>query len=360
MTARAWVGFDGGSLAHRCSRLPGAPRHRARCQRALDPAERRGGGRRLMEGLRKSGRDDADRETFASAVLAPPLPTLPERSIGAGGLARTPAANDGAQVLWLQRHAGNRAVATMLGGAQPARRPLARSAPPRGSSLQIARLVGAPGASAESQFNPGSIVHDLRRGDRPVRHLGGVGCPRHELRADERKVDAGLVIRVLDGLTPEQVTRVETPLRGPGEEDAPQRPPRAGSVERADANLKPDQPGADRGAAQGHRQAGERHVDARLEAIAIELHELLSGNLDDGQARARDGLPPPPGERDHRDRARTTSGATGTTRTRTSTASSRALQLNRVAPVAHGQGGGGRRPGDRGEAPRARRAAGEA
>jgi hypothetical protein len=152
-------------------------------------------------------------------------------------------------VLALQASAGNQAVAR---------------------ALDVAREVGHDG------FNPGSIVHDLRRAIDQAEASEGIVMDGITPVATKRKVDAALVIRVLDGLTPEQVdtvkrlylaqekTPLENDLFGLGQ---------TGYL----STLNLDQ----RARIQALLKGTGGNAEARLEAVAIELHELLSGSLDD-------------------------------------------------------------------------------
>ena len=115
------------------------------------------------------------------------------------------------------------------------------------------------------------------------------------------------MIRVLDGLTADQIDTVKRLYEDAGGDDARERPLRARAVRlRREPQARPD--GPDQVAAQGHR----RNAEARLEAVAIELHELLGGSRRRGQARARDGALPPVRSPRSRPSSRTTSSATGT------------------------------------------------
>jgi hypothetical protein len=190
----------------------------------------------------------------------------PERAEETRPLVRAPEAapvTPGAQVLWLQQHAGNRATARMLG---------ARS---------VARFVDA---RAEGGFNPNSIVHDLRRAiDQSDITEGWVSSGPYSLRPTQRKVDAGLVIRVLDGLTKEQVERVEE-IYEQQEKSTLRNDLFAGGQSDAPSNLKPDQRARIEALMKGTAEApGERAPQARLESLAIELHDLLGSKLDEGK-----------------------------------------------------------------------------
>jgi hypothetical protein len=171
-----------------------------------------------------------------------------------------------ARLLLLQQQAGNRAVAQLL-----TRRP----------RLVIARLQEAPGADAEAAFNPGSIVHDLRRAIDQSDISDDWVQSGMAMRPTTRKVDAPQVIRVLDGLTPQQVRRVDelyeaeekTTLRndllGPGQSDS-------------QSNLKRDARVRIAALLEGTGGAPPGQTpESRFEAVAAELHQLLDDDLNE-------------------------------------------------------------------------------
>src|SRR4051812_18020989 len=147
-----------------------------------------------------------------------------------------------------------------------------------GAGARLARAVDSPAAAAK--FNPGSLVHDLRRAIDQADVTDGWVMQGFTTHATTRRVDVALVIRVLDGLTPEQIARVEElyqaqegstlrqDLFGQGQSGAP-------------SNLKPDQTARIEALLKGTAATASGAPDARLEAVAIELHELLSTSPDE-------------------------------------------------------------------------------
>ena len=202
----------------------------------------------------------------------------------AGVLAPAPPA---AQILLLQRQAGNQAVARML-GARAAPRAVARV-----TQTAVLTAVGSGGGSdagppgaltadPDADFNPWSIVHDLRRAIDQA-EISEWDPESKVMRPTKRKVDAGLVMRVLDGLTADQVARVkriyETQEKTTLENDLFE-----GGQSNAQSSLKPDQRARIKVLLEGTAQkAGGGASENRLEALAIELHELLAGSLDEAK-----------------------------------------------------------------------------
>jgi hypothetical protein len=179
------------------------------------------------------------------------------------GAAPTPAAPP-ARVLALQRSAGNQAVARML-----ARAP-----------------------AAETAFNPWSVVHDLRRA---IDQSDVAGDWRFDdsgaMHATTRKVDEALAARVLERLTPPQLALVKSLYQA--QEGTTLENDLLGSGQSGHAsNLKPDERAR-------IETLLKRGTDSRLEAAAIELHELLSGDLDEaGRERVMTLLRRPADEHD--------------------------------------------------------------
>ena len=124
-------------------------------------------------------------------------------------------------------------------------------------------------ARQTAAFNPESIVHDLRR---------AIDQAEVQLATMKRNVDVAQVIRVLDELTPDQIgtvervyekqegTTLEKDLFGRGQSGF-------------DANLKPDQKARIKTLLKGTGGAPQ----VRLEAVAIEVHELLGGSVDENK-----------------------------------------------------------------------------
>ena len=131
----------------------------------------------------------------------------------------------------------------------------ARPWPGHSPRLAVARLVAAP--DAEDAFNPGSIVHDLRRAIDQSDISDDWKGAGMSMRPTTRKVDADLVIRVLDGLSAEPDRAGRGALRGAGGERPSQRPLRGRPVQRA---VQPQARPADahHGPARGHGRRGRR------------------------------------------------------------------------------------------------------
>ena len=158
-----------------------------------------------------------------------------------------------AAVLALQRHSGNQAVTRML-----------------------ARMPAAA-------FNPHSIAHDLQRAIDQSEVDDGWTMDGDGFHATTRKVDAEKVIALLDGLTHEQVVEVEE-LYKDKEGTTLENDLFKGGQSKHPSNLKPDARARIRALLRG-TDAGEGKAkpDARLEADAAELHQLLSRNLGEAQ-----------------------------------------------------------------------------
>jgi hypothetical protein len=154
-------------------------------------------------------------------------------------------------VLALQRTAGNAAVTRMLARA-PA-----------------------------SQFNPEAVADDLERAIDQSDVADGWTVDADGLHATTRKVDAAKVIAALDGLTPDQIEQVES-LYKANEGTTLENDLFQGGRSRHPSNLKPDARARIRALLRG-TGAGKAAPDARLEADAAELHELLGGELGTGQ-----------------------------------------------------------------------------
>jgi len=188
------------------------------------------------------------------------------------------------QLLWLQRHAGNQAVARML--AAPAR----AAAPPALPRRAMARFAVEP----VDDFNPWSIVHDLRRAidQSQVSEWDPERAKKTPTMTDVfsgpagptlRKVDAATVTRVLEGLTPEQVARVKR-IYKQQENTTLENDLFEGGQSDSKTNLKTDQRARMEVLLEGTAPGeGGAVSDNKLEADAIELHELLAGSLDEGK-----------------------------------------------------------------------------
>ena len=198
----------------------------------------------------------------------------------------------GPAVLALQRSAGNQAVTRMLAGTK---RVLART---------------------ETTFNPWSAVHDLRRAVDQSQASDGWGFDDSgTLRASTRKVDAARVIRVLEALTPPQIALVRSLYQAQERTTLENDLFGSGQSEHA-SNLKPDQ----RARIEALLKGGS---DTRLEATAIELHQLLSGELEEAERERVMALLRRPADEIEAIEA-TTCGSITATRTTTSRSSSRA------------------------------------
>ena len=202
---------------------------------------------------------------------------LQPRAVSVGGL-RPP------DVVALHRSNGNGEVTALLSGL---------------TGIMRQPLGGVVGADAE--FNPDSIVNDLRRAInqseiRPITNeearSGRFGSPYSFdlIIARVRSVDAGAVIRALDNLTAAQAGTIETlyatregrwnalrkDLFGPGESGYPSDLKQDQS-DRIAALLKGTRPDLKPSAGPSEATAG------RLEADAVELHELLADDLDEAK-----------------------------------------------------------------------------
>jgi hypothetical protein len=233
------------------------------------------------------------RSTDAAGPLrAEPAPAPHGRAAGFLGLA--------------QRFAGNRAMAAAFGGSAPeAAVPVGRPAP-AGASLE------------DPSFNAGSRAHDLVRAINSAEHdyrvkpgSGFAGGLQEDVAAERRHVDFAAAVAALDGLTASQVGAVaqaflafdKTPLR---------EALFGGGASGRSADLTPDQIARLEVLMRGTRPEPippevmaelrayptdiavrlkadlERKADAgtalnRLEADAIELHELFARELDEGR-----------------------------------------------------------------------------
>ena len=278
----------------------------------------------------------------------------------AGVLAPAPPA---AQILLLQRQAGNQAVARML-GARAAPRAVARV-----TQTAVLTAVGSGGGSdagppgaltadPDADFNPWSIVHDLRRAIDQA-EISEWDPESTVMRPTKRKVDAGLVMRVLDGLTADQVARVkriyETQEKTTLENDLFE-----GGQSNAPSNLKPDQRARIKVLLEGHGAEGRRRgVREPARGARHRAARAARRQPRRGQARARDDHPPPAGRGEQRDRGRLRAALPARDR-RGPEPQARRAALQPRRPAADGERRQGGRAGDRGEAPQARRAAGEA
>jgi hypothetical protein len=132
-------------------------------------------------------------------------------------------------------------------------------------------------------FNPHSIADDLQRAIDQSDVTDGWTMDADGFHATTRKVDAAKVIAVLDGLTPGQVEQV-TSLYKAKEGTTLENDLFEGGQSKHPSNLKPDARARIRALLRG-TDAGEGKAkpDARLEADAAELHELLSGDLGEAQ-----------------------------------------------------------------------------
>ena len=196
-----------------------------------------------------------------------PVPgELPAHEPAEPGFASAPigaAMSEPARILMLQRAAGNQAVARMLAAPRVARQP----------------ATAAPGA--EKDINVGSIVHDLRRAiDQAEITEVWVGYGGYA-RPTKRAVDAALVIKVLDGLTKEQVCDVDD-LYKAQEKTSLKKDLFEGGQSDAPANLTSDEQ-ARIEVLLGGTAGGAGAEDNRFAAEAIELHELVSGKVDEGK-----------------------------------------------------------------------------
>ena len=181
-------------------------------------------------------------------------------------------------VLSLQRTAGNAATVRALAGA------------PRGDPHAIAALGGGNRAGTrmlarlhEGEFNPHSIADDLQRAIDQSEVSDGWTMDADGFHATTRKVDAAKVIAVLEGLTLEQVGQVKVLYKDKEgshlEDDLFE-----GGQSKHPSNLKSDARARIRALLRGTVAGeGKAKPDARLEADAAELHELLSGDLGEAQ-----------------------------------------------------------------------------
>jgi hypothetical protein len=153
----------------------------------------------------------------------------------------------------------------------------AAAAGPAGSAAAPLGILNPDG----SAFNPESIVHDLRR---------AIDQSAATLEIDKnrviRKIDAGLVMRVLDNLTPTQAKTVialyESQEKRAGSlfEDL-----FGGGTSKVPGSLTNDQEMRIRALLHGTRseEPGAATTTARIEADVAELHELLGSSLNENK-----------------------------------------------------------------------------
>lgn len=190
------------------------------------------------------------------------------------------------QILWLQAGAGNQAVARMLAAG--------------GTAPRVARTTtviyelhaagpGAPGASAaaperaasgsgleDAEFNPWSIVHDIRRA------INQAEADMHDGKI-ERNVNVKKIIEVLTPLNPKQVDRVKR-IYQEQEKTSIDNDLFAGGQSGFRAHIGADQIARLQVLLRGAgTAAGGALSKTQLEADAIELHELLAGDLDEAK-----------------------------------------------------------------------------
>src|SRR4051812_20176309 len=134
-----------------------------------------------------------------------------------------------------------------------------------------------------SEFNPHSIADDLQRAIDQSDVADGWTMDGDGFHATTRKVDAAKVIAVLDGLTLGQVKQVESVYKD-NEGTTLDNDLFEGGRSKHPSNLKPDARARIRALLRG-TDAGEGKAkpEARLEADAAELHELLGGDLGEAQ-----------------------------------------------------------------------------
>jgi hypothetical protein len=205
-------------------------------------------------------------------------------------------------MLALQASAGNQAVAGLVRAQRPT---IARETP---VAVQQAGGGGpAPVVSSvdEDSFNPESVVHDLRRAidqsdtKAAPRNVepSTVGLPTIPQWDLVRNVDTDDVVRALENKTRRQIERIDqiyasqeggrsldTDLFGKGESGYPSdlKPDEIARIKALMRGTRPE-PGPPTSAEGGPPQAPE----GRLEADAIELHQLIEKDLDNEGRRER-------------------------------------------------------------------------
>jgi hypothetical protein len=134
-----------------------------------------------------------------------------------GGPVPAPHEPAAAPLAAIQRFAGNRAVAALLGGGpqrepapQPvAPQPVADTAP---ADVIVTARPGPVPSLEDPDFNPTTRAHDLIRAIDSAEHTyrlkSGLGGPE-DVEAERRKIDFPVALAALDGLTASQVQRVE-------------------------------------------------------------------------------------------------------------------------------------------------------
>ena len=137
-----------------------------------------------------------------------------------------------------------------------------------------------------------------------------------------RNVDAAAVMRVLEGLTPAQIDRIKG-IYEQQEKTTLENDLFEGGQSKSKTNLKPDQRERIKVLLEGTaRGEGGAVSGNRLEADAIELHELLAGGLDENKRERVMALHRRPESRRSPRSTAITRSATATTRTRTWTSGS--------------------------------------